>query len=130
MHLGHYDLTHIALPRMLQKPPPKTHILFGVQKFIQKIISGTKWFEKVWPILSCQGSYVNVHLTLRYFLVLKTYWKIALGTLWFDRYFPYQRLYQVFIKGACFFLFQMSLRNLNHIQYGLTKSICRKLRSR
>ena len=57
----------------------------------------------VWPILSFQGSYINVHLTLIHFLVLKTYWKIVSGTLRFDHYFPFQGFYQVFIKRSCFF---------------------------
>ena len=74
----------------------------------------------VWSILYFQGSYVNVHLTLKYFLVLKTYWKIVSGTLRFDCYFPLQGFYQLFIKGSCFFfLFQKPLSSLNHGQYGL-----------
>ena len=57
----------------------------------------------VWYILSFQGSYLNVHLTVVYFLVLKNYWKIVSGTAWFNRYFPFQGLYQVFMKGSSFF---------------------------
>ena len=71
----------------------------------------------VWPILPFQGSYINVHLTVIYFLVLKTYWKIVSGTRRFDRYSPFQGFYQGFML---IFLFQKSLRNLNHGQYGLT----------
>ena len=35
----------------------------------------------VWPILSLQGSYVNVDLSLTYFLVFKLSWKIVSGTV-------------------------------------------------
>ena len=57
----------------------------------------------VWPILFFQGSYINVHLTLVYFLVLKIYWKLVSGAARFNRYFSFQGFYQVFIKGSCFF---------------------------
>ena len=49
LHLGHYGLTHIILPKILYKFPPKTHIFFGVQEFIQKIVSGAIWFDQYWP---------------------------------------------------------------------------------
>ena len=95
-------------------------IFFDVQKLFKKFYQG-HGFIMVWPILSFQGSYINVHLTLVYFLLLKIYWKVVSATTRFDRYFPFQGFYQVFIKGLCFFfLFQKSLRNLNHRQYGLT----------
>ena len=57
----------------------------------------------VWPILFFQGSYINVHLTLVNFLVLKIYWKLVSGAAWFNRYFSFQGFYQVFIKDSCFF---------------------------
>ena len=67
-------------------------------------------------------------------------WKTASGALQCDPYCPskdlivikistknskiqkqkFQGFYQVFIEGSYFFLFQKSLRNLNHRQYGLT----------
>ena len=78
------------------------------------------WPILVWPILSFQGSYVNVHLWHIYFLVLKMSWKIISGTVWSDRYFPFQGFYQVFFKDSCFFLSQKSSRILNHGQYDLT----------
>ena len=63
----------------------------------------------VWPILSFQGSYINVYLTLVYFLVLKIYWKIVSGTAWFGCCFPFQGFYQVFIKGSYIFFCFKSL---------------------
>ena len=72
-------------------------------------------------MLPFQGSYIYVHLTLIYFLILKTYSKTISGTLRFDCYFPFQGFYQVFIKVSCFFfLFQKFLGNLNPGQYGFT----------
>ena len=111
-----FDSYSIVLPRILLQISTKSSYVFGVQKPIQKIVSGTIWFD----ILSFQGSYVNVHLSYIYFLVLKMSWKIVSGTVQFDRYFPFQGFHQVFFKGSCFFLFQKSSKNLNLGQYGLT----------
>ena len=51
-------------------------IFFGVQKFIQKIVSGAIWFDPYCPF----KDHTNVHLILIYLLVLKIYWRIVSGT--------------------------------------------------
>ena len=92
-----FDPYSIVLPRILLQISTKSSYVFGVQKPIQKIVSGTIWFD----ILSFQGSYVNVHLSYIYFLVLKMSWKILSGTVQFDCYFPFQGFHfvsKVFIK--------------------------------
>ena len=99
LHLGHYSIVSFQ------------GSCNGYGNFHQKLFFlFSKIYSKncirdtmVWPILSFQGSYMNVHLTLTYFLVLKIYWKIVSGTAWFGCYFPFQGFYQVFVKGWCFF---------------------------
>ena len=99
LHLGHYSILSFQ------------GSCNGYGNFHQKLFFlFSKIYSKncirdnmVWPILSFQGSYMNVHLTLTYFLVLKIYWKIVSGTAWFGCYFPFQGFYQVFVKGWCFF---------------------------
>ena len=49
MHLGHYGLTILPFPGYCKSLRQKTHNFFGVQKFIQKPISGTMWFDPYSP---------------------------------------------------------------------------------
>ena len=100
LFVGQCGLTHFVLSRILYQFPPKLVLKCLLQNCIWKlhfdqycpsknlrvIQISTKssffWCSKiylkicirdnmVWPILSFQGSYINVHLTLVYFLALK-----------------------------------------------------------
>ena len=78
-----------------------TKNFFGFQKVLQKIVSGTRWFDPYHPFKNLIWMSPNAI----YFLLLKFYWKIVSRTVQFDHYFPFQGFYQVFIKGSFFFLF-------------------------
>ena len=78
-----------------------TKNFFGFQKVLQKIVSGTRWFDPYHPFKNLIWMSPNAI----YFLLLKFYWKIVSRTVQFDHYLPFQGFYQVFIKGSFFFLF-------------------------
>ena len=90
---------------LYQRQGSKTNFRLKLKCFLM-FKSSLKNFIKdnmVWPILSFQGSYRNIHLMLMYLLVSKIYWRIVSGTLWFDPYSPLQGFYQVFLKGSSIF---------------------------
>ena len=101
IYMSHtYSLVHIVLPKILQKSSPKADILFGVQNFIQKTISGT--FDHIdLSRISCKCS-----SNTQYVLVLKTYWKTVSETLQFDSYFSFQGFYAFFSVSKVFKKFE------------------------
>ena len=115
----HCGLSHIALPKTFQR---HFHLKLVFSWSSRMYSKNSIRDDMVWHILSIQGSYRNVHLTLIYLLVLKIYWKIVSGTLFVDICSPLQRFHQVFMKSSCiFFCFKSlsGLRNLNHGQFCL-----------
>ena len=114
LYLVHYGLDPYCLSKDLIQISTESSYFFGVKNLFKKLYQGQYGsLNMVWPILSFQGSYTNVYLTLIYLLLLKIYWRIVSVPLWFDLCFLFQGFYQVFIKGHAFFLFQKSLRFKN-----------------
>ena len=114
LYLVHYSLDPYCLSKDLIQISTESSYFFGVKNLFKKLYQGQYGsLNMVWPILSFQGSYTNVYLTLIYLLLLKIYWRIVSVPLWFDLCFLFQGFYQVFIKSHAFFLFQKSLRFKN-----------------
>ena len=100
LHVGHYGLAHIFLPRILYlyKFPPKAHFFYSKNCIRDSM---------VWRILSFQGSYINVHLILIYFLVLKNSLKNCIrdSMVWpfFRALFSVSKVFKKFESWAIWF---------------------------
>ena len=89
---------YIVFSRIQDKFSPKARTFFGVQKFIKNFIRD----NRIWPILSFQGSYRNFHLSSDICCCSNIYLKTVSDTLWFYPYCPSKDLIQISTKSSYF----------------------------
>ena len=142
LHLGHDGLIHFVLSRILwlYKFPPKA-LFFAFFCFLLFFVlfcffwcSEIYWKNcirdnMVWHILSFQGSYINVHLTLVYFFVPKkqTQIKIKYGLkhIVLPRIFCYLKYFWKFFNQGQY----MWIHIVHLVNFGQSLSKSHMLRS-
>ena len=114
----HYGLTHIALPKILNKFPPKAHIFMEFKNLFKKLYQGQyslahifitrilKKFPSKFPSLT-NLSFARILLSFHerlmlYFLFQKSlrFKKFESQTIWFELYGPFRKHWSDFIKNT------------------------------